>query len=82
MMAQHLCGQSHLSGQINCFRPRPAAVPAQRAPLRIDCKESRVGKLPVTIPAGVSYKLDDGYVSVKVATFQNSKSYRAAAIEV
>lgn len=68
MMAQHLSGHPHLSGQINCLRPRLASVPAQRAPLRIECKESRVGKLPITIPAGVTYKLEDGFVSVKVAS--------------
>lgn len=38
---------------------------SQRTSLKIDCGESRIGKKPVEIPAGVTYKLDGQTLSCK-----------------
>eukprot|EP00884_Botryococcus_braunii_P009978 jgi/Botrbrau1/18982/Bobra.0100s0019.1 len=82
MLAQQRCLQSSFSGRVSCFNPRAARVSAQRCALRIDCKESRVGKLPVSIPAGVTYKLDLGYVSVKGPKGELGFKYDNGLVEI
>ena len=41
-----------------------------RTALVIECKDSRVGKKPVTVPAGVTVNLEPGLISCKVSLQQ------------
>mmetsp|Transcript_35297 Transcript_35297/g.48999 ORF Transcript_35297/g.48999 Transcript_35297/m.48999 type:complete len:258 (+) Transcript_35297:124-897(+) len=43
----------------------PSTVSTQRTSLRVNCGDSRIGKLPITVPAGVTYKLEGQKLSVK-----------------
>mmetsp|Transcript_25766 Transcript_25766/g.63388 ORF Transcript_25766/g.63388 Transcript_25766/m.63388 type:complete len:220 (+) Transcript_25766:68-727(+) len=40
-------------------------VTAARVPLRIEAKESRIGKEPVAVPKGVTYTLENNHLKVK-----------------
>ena len=49
-------------------------VVSERASLRIDCGMSRIGKKPVTVPKGVTYKIEGQTLTVKVRAFNASPS--------
>lgn len=61
-----LAGSAFLKGSSPVAVSRSAvASTARAAPLQIVCGESRIGKVPVEIPAGVTYTLEGQTLSVK-----------------
>ena len=58
-----LSARHNLASRPAQARASPAAV---RAPLRIEAKESRIGKNPVAVPKGVTYTLKNNHLFVKV----------------
>lgn len=56
--------QSSFAGRQVAFKPATQQPRVQRSHL-IECKESRIGKAPVKIPAGVQYTLTGQHLKVK-----------------
>lgn len=65
MAAQQLAMQTFFTGQTLAFRPAAASRAPRRFALTVEAKESRIGKKPIVLPAGVEVKVTGQHVAVK-----------------
>lgn len=65
MASQQLSARQHVGGARVASRATTKAV--SRVAVRVEAKESRIGKHPVQVPKGVTFSLKDNFLSVKVS---------------
>lgn len=77
------CMHSSFNGRVGAFRqqqPRPQTLRSV-TPVT-ECKESRIGKAPVPIPAGVTVTIKGSHLTVKVDTAATELFYPADTVSV
>ncbi|KAK9823652.1 hypothetical protein WJX72_004429 [[Myrmecia] bisecta] len=57
--------QGSFTGRTVALRPQPQKTRCSRVVLRIDCKDSRIGKQPITVPKTVTVTINDSTLRVK-----------------
>jgi len=67
--------QSSFAKGVSLRAPRAAAVSTQRVSLSVVAGESRIGKNPCKVPAGVTVTLKEQHLSVKGKLGELSRSY-------
>jgi len=76
MLTAHASAFVRGDSAIRAKRAESTKVPVRRA---IEAKESRIGKVPVAVPKGVTYTLKNNMLSVKVRIRESFKSANARA---
>jgi hypothetical protein len=70
-----------LAAQVSSFVRGDTTIRAKRAESTkptarraIEAKESRIGKVPVAVPKGVTYTLKDNMLAVKVGVYESDEN--------